>query len=347
MSHPFGFRAFLVLLAAIFSSVAGRSAAAEGSPASLIFAPGEEPHWMGRLITALRAGVHPGRQIEERILFRSEGEPSYLAVRWMRWPGEFNDRRFELYSVHRQPQGETTLQLEYVGVQYWIDMIGPTGLDIHHDGIPLIFLRSWVGGNFFLNEGLHIFRLSRPWAEITPFGQPERVRLPDRHDYYRPELMAYDIRWAWMFDICSACDIYIPIPLAWAGSQYAPACDQYPGLFDDVISKNILDRRQYGFDDVGIFLERTAEIALLQAQSGRAEEAMKTLRDGLAEARSQAPSHVRIEKQPFTEVEMELKLRHIEESLAPVLESAAAASTLACPLLGYEGRGDHSSLFHL
>ncbi len=344
MARHHGFDLLLFLLVAILGGIGGRSTAAEDPPASLVYAPGEEPPWMGRLISALRAGVHPGRQIEQRVLFRTAGEPSYLAVRWTRWPGEFSERRFELYSIQGQTPDRIRLRLEYVGVAYWIDMIGPTGLDIHHDGIPSIFLQTWVGGNFFLNEGLQIFRLSRPWEEITPFAAPERVRLPDRTDLYRPDLMAYDIRWAWMFDICSACDIYIPIPLVWAGDRYAPACDQYPALFDDDISKNIHDRRQYGFDDVGIFLERTAEIALLQAQSGRAKDAMKTLRDGLTEAREQAPSHVRIEQQHYTEAEMEAKLQHIEESLVPVLE-AAAASTLACPLLGFEGRGDHSSLF--
>ena len=161
---------------------------ARSGPRALTYALNENPSWLPGILAQLEKTRGSGHRLEQYVLFRRNGTPSFLALIWETESG----RKFELHQVGVESPDRVTLTFRRRYEDRFLSIVEPTGHDINHDGVPVLFLLYWSGGSGS-SHGIRIYRLDRASIDITPIALV--YNFSDLDGDGRPELFAYDTHW--------------------------------------------------------------------------------------------------------------------------------------------------------
>lgn len=283
---------------------------------------------MGRVIEKLGTNKPASYVLRQRVLFRRDGEPSFLAVIWDQ--PTVGKVHFELHQVTVVSPTNVRLTwrngLEAPG----LSIVEPSGLGVHGDDLPILYLAAGDKQRGFSQEELHVIRLDRASVRLMTREPVRPVRVMDLDGDGRYALIASDDRWGDLFEDCQNCGPLVPLLYTWHEDEYRPDCRWYPDYFEQ--RAKLLERRVTAAADMRLptYVGLRMEIVLGLLQGGRIEDAETVFAD--TEAALKGPL-----TQRWAKSEIDRYWAFAKGTFGPVIEAAAAHANDACPVLGYTG----------
>lgn len=281
----------------------------------------EEPAWVASTLDKLTANRPAGYAVVQHLLFRRHGAPTFLAVVWQR--NSLFDRRFALYRIDGTAPPRLTMVRSLDGAH--LQMVEPTGHDIHADGVATLFLEEGSGGTSLYGYRLHAFKLARNSIDISPPYRPIMAEDLDGDGSW--EIVASDDRWANVFFPCGQCGPLVPVVYAWHDGKYRMACDRHKAL---VRSRLQLFNEPEAFaswplrDQTQLDMER----ALLHLQDQDSSAAQRLYDRAMARLRQAGE-----DERPLRE--------QAEAGFGALIQAAPALARRTCPVQAGEGGGHH------
>ncbi|MGE5505269.1 MAG: hypothetical protein ACM31L_12665 [Actinomycetota bacterium] len=282
---------------------------ADTDPRPLAFSPSQQPAWLKPLLHDLPAARRKGVVAESALVLKRADRPSHLAVIWNRGS---DLRLFQLF-VLKPREGKIPYSAHLIGDirEEYLHIVEPSGLDIHGDGVPTVFVDVGSGGSGAEGYGVSVLKLGERVEDITPkTARPILVADLDGDGSF--EIVGSDDRWANLVRSCGQCGPHIPVVNRWDGRRYVPACRDFPDYYK---ARQALLGEAHSIE---VFIDYSADSALLDAQMARPEAARETL----AELRQTVAGHGKWEDLGY----------QIADSIERVV--AEADFSQPCPLLG-------------
>ncbi|MGE4221499.1 MAG: hypothetical protein AB7G39_18800, partial [Alphaproteobacteria bacterium] len=290
----------------------------------------EEPEWLGRVIEKLGANKPPTYEMRQRVLFRRNGEASFLAVIWAQ-PSQ-DKMYFELHQVTVVTPTNVRLTWRSGLEARNLSIVEPSGQNVHKDDLPILYLAASEKESGFAKEELHVILLDRASVRLMTREPVRPVRAMDLDGDGRYALIASDDRWGSLFEECLLCGPLVPLLYTWNRTEYRSDCRWYPDYFEQ--RAKLLERRIAAAPDLTLptYLGLRMEMVLGLLQGGRMEDAEKVF------AETEAALHGPL-AQRWAKPEIDRYWAFVSGTFKPVVEAAMAHSDDACPVLGYTGPG--------
>ena len=233
----------------------------------------DRPSWLPRVLNRLKDNKPDAYVLEQYLLFRRGGKPSFLALVWDPGPMSTGYSRFELYQVHVISERNVRLTFRREYKDTILNMVEPTGHDINSDGTATIFLEYGSGGSGYRGYGLKVFRLARASVDVTPDPAFRPVAAADLDGDGTFEVIASHDRWGQSFQTCGSCGYFVPVIFSWKDGAYLQSCRNYSAYYDRRVQffKDII--KKYPDENLTEFLEPRIDIYLTLLQLARFSEA--------------------------------------------------------------------------
>lgn len=291
----------------------------------------DHPSWWPRVLAKLMAGKPAVHTLEQSMLFRRDGKPTFLAVLWK--PGDREsgyERRLELYQVNVISQGNVRLTLRREYRDRFLKMVEPTGRDTYRDGVANIFLDYGSSGSASLGYGLKVFRLERASVNVTPDNGFLPHAAEDLNGDGAAEIIAYDYRWGDLLRDACDCMPVVDVVFEWRDGAYIRSCRSFPSHYKREVEsyrKAIAGHPRQGYSQ---FLKPRLGIVLNLLQSGRLAEARQQYEATVSEARGAVqkwPGSPTL-KRDFVDKAMPA----VERGFKALFDLASRTADQACPL---------------
>lgn len=303
-------------------------------PHPLAYGPRDAPRWLAPILERLRPANDETARIREHVLFRRQGQPTYLALIWNREPVTSYER-FELYRVNLQDRRNPRLDLVLNDPDGYFRFRQPTADNAFRDGVPHLFLEWGYGGTEASNEGLRVLRLAVNVEDITPARPPVSGAVVRDPRSPVPAIAARDMRWKNMFYMCGSCGMMIPTFYVWRHDRYVPACRDFRRHYRrSITAARVTHARMRDYSAMSYY-GSAAELALLLAQVGEIDQAQRIFSTALAQGPAYFARFRTDEYGLWSEARFLESRARVLEAVTPALVAARVHSRAQCPLLAY------------
>jgi hypothetical protein len=311
---------------------------------ALAYRRSERPPWYEQVLKRLESRKRPNYRLRQHLLFRRAGQPAFWALVWEHRSG--SDNELALYEVEVRSDQDVRLRLVHGLSEHRVEIVTPSGDDVHGDGVPVLFARRASGGTDVTGDDLSIFRLDRVVTDVTPhkLGRVDGVTVVGPG--WRHVLLVSDDRWHNLINDCGACGPRPFIVAAWRDWEYVPVCRDHPALYELAAKFLAAEGKKEQGESLEHWLERRMQMTLNLVQSGEIERGREYFSATLAEARRREPRATYMASElapPERQRYFDELLAIVDDYVAPAV--AAARADISCPLMGYLGAMDRSERY--
>jgi len=300
------------------------------APRTLTFAAGDTPSWLPRVMRRLRQ-TWPGLETDQQVLFRRGDKPTYLAVTYRRrnWPPD----QVVLYRVNVRSPGDVRLAPLVSLRESRVDIVEPSGQNIHDDGVAQVFIAMASLGSGYEGYRLRIFRLDTVMREVTP--QEIRALYFDAiDDSNHNVLVASDDNWARYYQGCGSCGPFVTTLYRWRDGAYRPACREFKRYYEQLAADSLVFADKYKHKSWSSAFTAWLGAALELQQIGEFNRADEIIRNAFVQANKLLPEWQK--HLPLDDAWLEELVHDTSEIVAQSAAMARQGITTACPLLGLD-----------